>query len=116
LTKPAALIRAEIDSMPSELDEVTRRILQLEIEREALKREIDVASKLRLQKVEEELANLKEDAAALRGRWEEEKEGIARLRRIKEEIEETRLAMEKAEQEYDLNRLAELRYGKMSGA
>jgi ATP-dependent Clp protease ATP-binding subunit ClpB len=110
----AALIRAEIDSMPSELDEVTRRILQLEIEQEALKRETDDASKLRREKVALELANLKEEAAALRGRWEEEKEAISRLRRIKEEIEETRLAMEKAEQEYDLNRLAELRYGKMA--
>ncbi len=110
----AALIRAEIDSMPTELDEVTRRILQLEIEREALKKETDEASKGRLAKVEEELANLKEEAAALRSRWEEEKEAISRLRRIKEEIEETRLAMEKAEQEYDLNRLAELRYGKMA--
>ncbi|MEW5919917.1 MAG: ATP-dependent chaperone ClpB [Bacillota bacterium] len=110
----AALIRAEIDSMPTELDEVTRRILQLEIEREALKRETDDASKQRLTKVVEELANLKEDAAALKGRWEEEKEAISRIRRIKEEIEETRLAMEKAEQEYDLNRLAELRYGKMT--
>ncbi len=109
-----ALIRAEIDSMPSELDEVTRRIMQLEIEREALKRETDEASKQRLLKVEEELANLKEDASALKGRWEEEKEAISRLRQIKEEIEETRLAMEKAEQEYDLNRLAELRYGIMS--
>ncbi len=109
-----ALIRAEIDSMPSELDEVTRRIMQLEIEREALKREIDEASKQRLGKVEEELENLKEEAASLRGRWEEEKESISRLRRIKEEIEETRFAMERAEQDYDLNRLAELRYGKMS--
>jgi len=109
----AALIRAEIDSMPSALDEVTRRILQLEIEREALKRETDEASKQRRERVELELANLKEEAAALRGRWEEEKEAISRLRRLKEEIEETRLAMEKAEQEYDLNRLAELRYGKM---
>lgn len=110
----AALIRAEIDSMPTELDEVTRRILQLEIEREALKRETDEASKQRLAKVEGELANLKEAAAALKGRWEEEKEAISRIRRIKEEIEETRLTMERAEQEYDLNRLAELRYGKMN--
>jgi len=110
----AALIRAEIDSMPSELDEVTRRILQLEIEREALKRETDEASKKRLDKVEEELADLKEDAAELKSRWEEEKEFISKLRSIREQLEETKLEMDKAEQAYDLNRLAELKYGKMS--
>jgi len=110
----AALIRAEIDSMPTELDEVTRRIMQLEIEREALKRETDEASGRRLQEVEKELAGLKEEADKLRSRWEEEKETIARLRKIKEEIEETKIAMEKAEREYDLNRLAELKYGQMA--
>ncbi|NLX91619.1 MAG: ATP-dependent chaperone ClpB [Firmicutes bacterium] len=110
----AALIRAEIDSMPSELDEVTRRILQLEIEREALKKETDEASKRRLAKVEEELANQKEEAAGLKARWEEEKEFISRLRSIREELEQTKLEMDKAEQAYDLNKLAELKYGKMS--
>ena len=110
----AALIRAEIDSMPSELDEATRRILQLEIEREALKKETDDASRKRLDKVEEELANLKEDAAALKARWEEEKQLISQLRSTREELEETKLSMEKAEQAYDLNKLAELKYGKLA--
>lgn len=109
----AALIRAEIDSMPSELDEVTRRIMQLEIEREALKKETDDASRRRLEQVEKELADLKSDAENLKARWEEEKEAISRLRKIREEIEETKAAMEKAEQAYDLNKLAELKYGKM---
>ena len=109
----AALIRAEIDSMPSELDEVTRRIMQLEIEREALKKEIDDASRKRQEQVEEELAELQSEAERLKARWEEEKEAICRLRQIREEIEATRVEMEKAEQAYDLNRLAELKYGKM---
>ncbi|RJX25919.1 MAG: AAA family ATPase, partial [Dethiobacter sp.] len=109
----AALIRAEIDSMPSQLDEATRRIMQLEIEREALKRETDEASRKRREQVEKELADLKNEAEKLKDRWEEEKEAISRLRKIREEIEETKLAMEKAEQAYDLNLLAELKYGKM---
>ena len=96
------------------MDEVTRRILQLEIEREALKKETDEASKKRLENVEKELANLKENAAELKTRWEEEKEFISRLRSIREQMEETKLEMDKAEQAYDLNRLAELKYGKMS--
>jgi ATP-dependent Clp protease ATP-binding subunit ClpB len=109
----AALIRAEIDSMPSQLDEATRRIMQLEIEREALKGETDVASHKRREQVEKELAALKNEAEKLKARWEEEKEAISRLRTIREEIEETKVAMEKAEQAYDLNLLAELKYGKM---
>jgi ATP-dependent Clp protease ATP-binding subunit ClpB len=109
-----ALIRAEIDSMPSELDEVTRRILQLEIEREALKKETDEASKRRLAKVEEEIARQKESAAELRARWEKEKESISKLRAIREQLEQTKLEMDKAEQAYDLNKLAELKYGTLS--
>ncbi len=109
----AALIRAEIDSMPSELDEATRRIMQLEIEREALKRETDSASLKRREQVEKELAGLKREADKLKARWEEEKKSISRLREIREEIEKTRVSMEKAEQAYDLNKLAELKYGKM---
>jgi len=110
----AALIRAEIDSMPSELDEITRRILQMEIEREALKRETDEASRVRLEKVENELAELKAQAETLQAAWNEEKDVITRVRSVKEEIEETRQAMDRAEQHYDLNRLAELKYGKMA--
>lgn len=110
----AAMIRAEIDSMPSELDEATRRIMQLEIEKEALKLETDEGSAKRLDEVERELAKLKEEAEQLKNRWEEEKDAISQLRKIREEIEETKLEMEKAEQNYDLNRLAELKYGKMA--
>jgi ATP-dependent Clp protease ATP-binding subunit ClpB len=113
IDEAAALIRAEIDSMPSELDEVTRRIMQLEIEMQALKRETDEASKKRKEKVESDLADLKKDAEQLKSRWENEKDAISVLRKIREEIEETKLAMEKAEQTYDLNLLAELKYGKM---
>ncbi len=109
-----ALIRAEIDSMPSELDEATRRILQLEIEREALKKETDEASKRRLARVEEEIADQKESAAVLNARWEEEKKSISELRALREELEQTKLEMEKAEQAYDLNKLAELKYGRLS--
>ncbi len=109
----AALIRAEIDSMPQELDEITRRIMQMEIEREALKRETDDASRSRLEKVESELEGLKRQAEALKSAWEKEKKAITRVRKLKEDIEETRQAMARAEQNYDLNLLAELKYGKM---
>lgn len=113
IDEAAALIRAEIDSMPSELDEVTRRIMQLEIEKEALKKETDAASGERLEEVEKELANLKEEANELKALWEEEKQSISRLRDIREKIEETKKEMEKAEKAYDLNLLAELKYGRM---
>ena len=107
----AAKLKTEIDSMPVELDEVTRRTMQLEIEREALKKETDAASRERLQKLEQELATLKTDSAALKARWQSEKEGVERLRGLREQVEQTRLAIEKAEREYDLNRAAELKYG-----
>ena len=87
--------------------------MQLEIEREALKRETDSASFKRREQVEKELADLKREADKLKARWEEEKKSISRLREIREEIEKTRASMEKAEQAYDLNKLAELKYGKM---
>ena len=110
----AALIRAEIDSMPSDLDEVSRRVLQLEIEKEALKKEVDDASRERLKKIDEELQRLKEEADHLRARWEEEKKYITRLRDLKEQIEETKMEIEQAERSYDLNRLAELKYGRLA--
>ena len=110
----AAKLRTEIDSMPTELDQASRQVMQLEIEREALRKEKDNASRERLAKLENELANLKEEANKLKARWEMEKDAIARLRKLKEEIDETRRAMEQAEREYDLNRLAELKYGKLS--
>ena len=110
----ASKLRTEIDSMPAELDQASRQVMQLEIEREALRKESDDASRDRLAKLENELANLKEEANKLRARWEMEKDAIARLRKLKEEIDETRREMERAEREYDLNRLAELKYGRLS--
>ncbi len=110
----AAKLRTEINSMPTELDEVSRRVMQLEIEREALRKETDQASRDRLGKLERELADLKEEADQLKARWEVEKNAIGRLRAIKEEIEKTKVAMEQAQREYDLNRVAELKYGKLA--
>ena len=114
MDEAASKLRTEIDSMPTELDQASRQVMQLEIEREALRKEKDNASRERLAKLENELANLKEEANKLKARWEMEKDAIARLRKLKEEIDETRRAMEQAEREYDLNRLAELKYGKLS--
>ena len=109
----AARLRTEIDSMPAELDEVTRRKMQLEIEREALRKETDAASKARLEKLEKELAELQAEAAALQARWQQEKGGVQKLRTIREQIEQSRLDIEKAERAYDLNRAAELKYGRL---
>jgi ATP-dependent Clp protease ATP-binding subunit ClpB len=111
----AAKLRTEIDSMPTELDEISRRVMQLEIEREALKKETDTASKRRLEKLEKELADLKAQADALKARWQVEKQAVQRLRALREQIEHTKIEIEKAEREYDLNRAAELRYGKLAG-
>ena len=109
----ASKLRTEIDSMPAELDQASRQVMQLEIEREALRKESDDASRERLAKLENELANLKEEANKLKARWEMEKDAIGRLRKLKEDIDDTRRAMEQAEREYDLNRVAELKYGKL---
>ncbi len=109
----AARLRTEIDSLPAELDEVQRRVMQLEIEREALKKETDQASQERLVKLERELAELRSEADALRAQWQVEKEAVQRIRKIKEEIEQTRLAIEQAERNYELNKAAELKYGKL---
>jgi len=110
----AAKIRTEIDSMPTQLDEITRRVMQLEIEREALKKEKDAASKERLTRLEKELADLKGQADTLRAQWEAEKGVIAQVRALKREIEETKIQAEQAERDYDLNRAAELKYGKLT--
>ena len=110
----ASKLRTEIDSMPTELDQASRQVMQLEIEREALRKESDDASRERLAKIEHELANLKDEANKLKARWEMEKSAIARLRKLKEDIDETRRAIEQAEREYDLNRVAELKYGKLN--
>jgi ATP-dependent Clp protease ATP-binding subunit ClpB len=111
----AARLRTEIDSMPAELDEITRRVLQLEIEREALKKETDAASRDRLGKLEEELTRLQAEAATLRGQWEREKAAIERPRQLRKRIEEVKVDIEKATRAYDLNRVAELQYGTLAG-
>ncbi len=113
IDEAASRLRMEIDSKPAELDEVDREIMQLEIEREALKKEKDPASKERLKKIEEELANLKEDSARLTTRWEAEKEAIQKVRQIKEEMDQVRVQIEQAERAYDLQKVAELRYGRL---
>lgn len=108
-----AMIRTEMDSMPQELDALTRRALQLEIEETALKLEKDDASRQRLETLRKELANTREQADALKRQWEREKASIDRVRKVREELDAARLAMEKAERAYDLNKLAELRHGKI---
>ena len=113
IDESASRLRMQIDSKPQALDEIDRQALQLEIEREALKKEKDEASKARLATLEEELANLKERSAELTSRWQAERESIATVRQLKEEIESVRTQMEQAERAYDLQRVAELRYGKM---
>ena len=112
----AAKLRTEIDSMPQELDEVSRRILQLEIEREALRKENDTGSRRRLEQLEKELSELREDQARLRVRWESEKNAAVKLRELREKIEQTKVQIEQAERQYDLNRVAELRYGTLAAA
>ena len=114
IDEAAAMIRTEIDSLPTELDEINRKTMQLEIEREALKRESDAASRERLEKLEKELAELKETQTGLRAQWEREKSGIDEISQIKKELEATKEAIAKAEREYDLNRAAELKYGKLT--
>lgn len=108
-----AMIRTEIDSMPTELDTLTRQTLRLEIEETALAKEKDDASKQRLADLRMELANLKEKSASLRQQWEKEKTAIAVLQKLNAEIEEAKRQMEQAERAYDLNKVAELRHGKL---
>ncbi|HEV3091840.1 MAG TPA: ATP-dependent chaperone ClpB [Candidatus Cybelea sp.] len=110
----AAKLRTEIDSMPQELDEVSRRVMQLEIEREALRKESDGASRRRLEQLEKELATLREEQANLRVRWDAEKNAAVKLRQLRERIEGTKTQIEQAERQYDLNRVAELRYGTLA--
>ncbi len=108
-----AMIRSEIDSMPTELDEIMRRIMQLEIEEQALRKETDHGSMERLEALRKELANLREKSAAMQAQWENEKTVIKRVQLLREEIEQTRYAIEQAERDYDLNRAAELKHGKL---
>lgn len=108
-----ATIRVEIDSMPSELDEVTRKVMQLEIEEAALKEEKDPASERRLEILQRELADYKEEANKMKSKWEAEKSEISKIREVREQIDHLRHELEEAENNYDLNKAAELRHGKI---
>lgn len=111
MDEAASRIRTEIDSMPQELDEISRKIMQLEIERQALGKEKDKASKARLETLERELSELKEEDTGLRARWEKEKKAITEAKATKQELEDARHEMEEAERNYDLETLAKLKYG-----
>jgi len=106
-------LRLQIDSKPTELDEIDREIMQLEIEREALKKEKDKASKERIENLEKELADLKEKSIQLTARWQSEKEAIQKVRGIKEQIDQVRQQIEQAERDVDLEKAAELRYSRL---
>jgi ATP-dependent Clp protease ATP-binding subunit ClpB len=108
-----AMIRTEIDSLPAELDEVSRRVMQLEIEEAALKKEKDRASLERLENLQKELADLKEKMVSMKSQWENEKKAIQQVSKLREEIEDTHQRIARAEREYDLNKAAELKYGKL---
>jgi len=115
IDEAASRLRMEITSDPAELDEIKRKIMQLEIEREALKKESDEASKARLAALERELADLQEERASLEARLAREREVIERVATLKQQIEETRHEIETAQRRYDYNRAAELQYGKLAG-
>ena len=110
----AAKLRTEIDSMPTELDEASRRMMQLEIEREALRKEVDDASKARLDKIESELANLREETGELRVRWQREKDAVDSLRSLREQIDTTKLEVDRASQNADYAKASELKYGRLA--
>jgi len=110
-----AMIRTEIDSMPADLDEVTRRVMQLEIEEAALKKERDPASHQRLETLRKELAELRERGRTMRAQWDAEKEAIKKVQAVREEIEKVRRELEVAERQYDLKRAAELKHGRLPG-
>jgi ATP-dependent Clp protease ATP-binding subunit ClpB len=110
----AARLRTEIDSMPAELDEISRRVLQLEIERNALQKETDAASRARLEKLEKELADLQAQRTKLQEQWEREKAALERPRQLRKRIEEVKVQIEQAMRAYDLNRVAELQYGTLA--
>ena len=108
-----ALIKTELDSMPTELDELRRKVMQMEIEESALKKEEDRLSKERLEHLQEELADLKEQYANKKVQWENEKQSVERVQKIREEIEQVNKEIQKAQREYDLNKAAELQYGRL---
>jgi len=111
IDEAASRLRIEIDSMPTEIDEIERRVTQIEIEKQALKKEADKASLERLEKIEKELANLKEESTGLKARWQQEKDEIGKIRGTKEKIEDTKLKAAHAERGGDLGKAAELKYG-----
>ncbi len=113
IDEAAAKLRTEIDSSPVELDEVMRRQMQLEIEIEGLKKEKDSSSRERLSKLQHELAEVKSDASELKALWEAEKQKVAHLQSLREQLEQTRQELERAEREYNLSKAAELRHGKI---
>jgi ATP-dependent Clp protease ATP-binding subunit ClpB len=113
IDEAASRLRMEIDSKPADLDEIDRQIMQLEIEREALKKEKDKASRERLENLEEELANLKEQSRQLATRWEAEKDAIQQIQAIKEEMDQVRIQIEQAQRNYDYQRASELQFGRM---
>ena len=108
-----AMIKTELDSMPTELDELRRKVMQMEIEESALKKEEDRLSKERLEHLQEELAELKEQYAGKKVQWENEKKSVEHVQKIREEIEQVNKEIQKAQREYDLNKAAELQYGKL---
>ena len=107
------MIRTEIDSMPQELDEVTRRMMQLQIEEQALMKEKDAASQKRLEILREDLKELEQSSSEMRNKWTEEKESIQVIQQKREELDRYRRELEDAENKYDLNKAAELRHGKI---
>ncbi|MGI6731524.1 MAG: ATP-dependent chaperone ClpB [Anaerovoracaceae bacterium] len=111
MDEAAAKIRTEIDSMPADLDEIARKIMQLEIEKQALSKETDLGSMSRLELIEKELSQLREENASMRAQWENEKKSIIDLKATKQQIEDVRLQIEEAERKYDLELLAKLKYG-----
>jgi len=116
INEAAAGLRMEIDSLPQEIDVIERRIMQLEIERQALRKESDEHSRARLKEIERELSTLREQSNALKARWQTEKEAIGRIRKLKEQIEQLKVEEQKAERAGDLSRVAEIRYGKLATA
>lgn len=111
MDEAASKIRTEIDSMPAELDEISRKIMQLEIEKQALGKETDSSSKARLEALEKELSQLRDESNAMRAQWEGEKKAITEVKAVKQQIEDIRHQMEEAERNYDLEKLAQLKYG-----
>lgn len=108
-----AMIRTEMDSMPTELDIIQRKIIQHEIEEAALKKEDDKLSKEHLQEIQKELAEMRENFSALQAKWQNEKDAIGVVQKLREEIEDVNAEIEAAERKYDLNKAAELKYGKL---